>query len=225
MASLIEKVTTLIQANLHAMVDQALQSNSLAVIDQYIRNVGDNLNQLEDATAAVGGERNTLRRKLDEAAKKKADLDRNIDIFLTQGKMELARAAQAQINSINTQHDTIKDQLDRQEKEFQALKDARVKLESKLQTIKIQRDEMQTLLELKKAKEITNKAIKGVKDLEGMGDGDIARIAEKIRKDLDKENARAEVAASNLDKQMDDSLQTGVLDAQLEERKRRLGIN
>ena len=225
MASLIEKVTTLIQANLHAMVDQALQSNSLAVIDQYIRNVGDNLNQLEDATATVGGERNTLRRKLDEAAKKKADLDRNIDIFLTQGKMELARAAQAQINSINTQHDTIKDQLDRQEKEFQALKDARVKLESKLQTIKIQRDEMQTLLELKKAKEITNKAIKGVKDLEGMGDGDIARIAEKIRKDLDKENARAEVAANNLDKQMDDSLQTGVLDAQLEERKRRLGIN
>jgi phage shock protein A len=207
------------------MVDQALQSNSLAVIDQYIRNVGENLNQLEDATAAVGGERNTLKRKLEELAKKKAELDRNIDIFLTQNKLDLARAAQAQLNSVNTQHDTVLGQLERQEKEFQSLKDARVKLEAKLQTIKIQRDEMQTLLELKKAKEITNRAIKGIKDLEGIGDQDIARIAEKIRKDLDKENARAEVAATNLDKQMDNALETGMLDAQLEERRRRLGVN
>ena len=36
MASLIEKVNTLISANLHYMVDQALKSNSIAVINQYI---------------------------------------------------------------------------------------------------------------------------------------------------------------------------------------------
>ena len=46
MASLLEKVSTLISANLHAMVDQALQSNSLAVIDQYVRQVEDNLEDL-----------------------------------------------------------------------------------------------------------------------------------------------------------------------------------
>ena len=39
MASLLEKVQTLIKANLHSLVDSALQANSMAVIDQYIRDV------------------------------------------------------------------------------------------------------------------------------------------------------------------------------------------
>jgi phage shock protein A len=68
MATLLEKVQTLISANLHAMVDSALRANSLAVFDQYVREVEDNLEDLEDAVATVGGEVKTLRRK-------KADLE------------------------------------------------------------------------------------------------------------------------------------------------------
>ena len=37
MASLLEKAQTLIQANLHDMVDRALEANSVAVMKQYIR--------------------------------------------------------------------------------------------------------------------------------------------------------------------------------------------
>jgi len=33
MASLLQKIDTLIKANLHALVDKALKSNSLAVVD------------------------------------------------------------------------------------------------------------------------------------------------------------------------------------------------
>ena len=55
MASLIEKVNTLISANLHWMVDQALKQNSIAVINQYIREVEDNLDDLSEATSTVGG--------------------------------------------------------------------------------------------------------------------------------------------------------------------------
>ena len=65
MASLLEKVQTLIAANLHALVDESLKKNSLAVIDQYIRQVEDNLEDLEDAAATIGGEVKTLRRKYD----------------------------------------------------------------------------------------------------------------------------------------------------------------
>ncbi len=53
MASLLDKVSTLISANLHYMVDQALQSNSPAVIDQYIRQVEANLMDLEDGRAVA----------------------------------------------------------------------------------------------------------------------------------------------------------------------------
>ncbi|MBP7600015.1 MAG: PspA/IM30 family protein [Thermoflexales bacterium] len=225
MASLLEKVDTLIKANLHALVDKALQSNNIAVIDQYIRDVDNNLDALEDAAATVGGQVKTLERKRDELKKQVIDLDRNIDMFLSQGKDDLARAAQSKLNSVKTMAETYEQQATRQASEYQSLLNARLKLQTKLQTIRQQREEMAHLLELAKAKEITNRAIKSIDDLAGMGDQDVARIAEGIRNRLDSASARAEIAAQNLDTQMDEALGKGELDSQLEERKRRLGIN
>jgi phage shock protein A len=225
MASLLEKVSTLIQANLHSLVDNALKANSMAVIDQYIRDVDNNLDALEDAAATVGGQVKTIQRKRDDFAKQVAELDHNIDLFVSQGKDDLARAAQAKYNSTKSLLDTYVGQLERQEKEYKSLLDARLKLQAKLTTIKQQREEMAALLDLAKAKEITNKTIKSLDDLAGVGDADVARMAEGIRTRLDQASARAEVAATNLDAQMDDTLGRGELDAQLEERKRRLGVN
>jgi phage shock protein A len=51
MASLMEKVGTLIRANLHALIDEALKKNSVAVLDEYIRQAENNLEDLEDAAA------------------------------------------------------------------------------------------------------------------------------------------------------------------------------
>ena len=224
MASLLDKVSTLIKANLHSLVDQALQSNSMAVIDQYIRDVDNNLTALEDAAATVGGTVKTLERKTADYTKEMDQLDANIDIFLRQGKNELAAAAQSKFNSSKGLFDTYTTQLVREKAEYKSLLDARIKLQAKLTTIKQQREEMQSLLELAKAKEITNKTIKSLDNLAGTGDQDVARLAESIKGKLDKENARAEMAAQNLDSQMDDVLGKGQLDAQLEERKKRLGI-
>jgi phage shock protein A len=101
MASLLDKVQTLIAANLHSLVDEALKKNSLAVIDQYIRQVENNLEDLEDAAATIGGEVKTLRRKYDEFAGKAQELDRNINLMLQEGKDDLAVAAQSKLNSTN----------------------------------------------------------------------------------------------------------------------------
>lgn len=224
MASLLDKVQTLIKANLHAMVDTALQQNSMAVIDQYIRDVDNNLDALEDAAATVGGQVKTLQRKRDEYVKQQQEIDHNIDLFLTQGKEDLARAAQAKLNSVKTMAETYSQQLDRQQTEYKSLLDARLKLQAKLTTIRQQREEMAALLDLARAKEITNRTIKSLDDLAGVGDVDVARMAEGVRSRLDKASAQAEIAASSLDRQMDESLGRGELDAQLEERKRRLGL-
>ena len=99
MASLIDKAQTLISANLHAMVDRALEANSVAVLKQYIRDAENSLDDLEDAAATVGGEVKSLERKYKEYKKKADQMDRNIDTFLMQGKSDLARAAQSELNS------------------------------------------------------------------------------------------------------------------------------
>jgi phage shock protein A len=224
MASLLEKVRTLISANLHAIVDAALKSNSIAVVDQYIRQIEDSLEDLEDATATVGGQVKTLRRKLEEYRSKADELDRNIDFFLKDGKEEVAAAAQSKLNSTQRLVANYEEQLARQEKEFEALQNARLKLEAKLTSIRQEREELQALLDLARSKELTAKAISSLDDLAGSGDTDVARIAESIRARLDKATAKTEMMATSLDAQMDEVLERHAIDQQLAERKKRLGL-
>jgi phage shock protein A len=224
MASLLEKVRTLISANLHSIVDAALKSNSIAVVDQYIRQIEDSLDDLEDATATVGGQVKTLRRKLEEYRSKVDELDRNIDLFLKEEKGEVAAAAQSKLNSAQRLVQNYEEQLARQEKEYEALQDARLKLEAKLTSIRQEREELQALLDLARSKELTARAIGSLDDLAGSGDIDVARIAESIRARLDKAAARTEMMATSLDAQMDEILERHAIDQQLAERKKRLGL-
>jgi phage shock protein A len=225
MASLMEKVSTLISANLHDLVDRALKSNSIAVVDQYIRQVENNLEDLEEAAATVGGEAKSIRRRLVDNEHKLAEMDRAIDAFLMEGNETAAAALQSRYNSTQRLVTSYSEQLERQETEFKSLLDAKVKLEARLATMKQEREELMALLELAKSKETTAKAMKSLDDLMGSGDSDIASIAESIRTRLDRASTASEIRAVSLDEQMDEVLERSALDSQLAERKKRLGIN
>jgi phage shock protein A len=224
MSSLLEKTQTLIQANLHAMVDRALEQNSVAVMRQYIRDAENNLRELERAAATVGGEVRTLERKYNECKRKADQADRNIDTLLMQGKTDLARAAQNELNTNRRLQEQYHEQWVRQEKEYETLLNARLKLQAKLQTIRREQRELESLLQLAKSKEKTVRAIKSLDDLMGVGDTDIARLGESIRGRLDRASAHSEMYASSLSNQLDDALGQAEIDIQLEERKRRLGL-
>jgi phage shock protein A len=141
-----------------------------------------------------------------------------------QGKTDLARAAQTELNTTRRLQEQYHEQWVRQEREYEALKGARLKLQAKLTTIKQEQKELEALLELAKSKEATVKAIKSLDDLVGVGDSDIARLGESIRGRLDKASASSEMYADRLDNQMDEALGKAEIDIQLEERKRRLGL-
>ena len=224
MASLLEKVSILIKANMHYMADQALKANSVAVFNEYIREIENNLEDLGEAVATVGGQVKTIQRKRDEYQAQADKLDRDIDLFLTEGNESLAVAAQAKLNSVRRTVTTYSEQLVTLEREYQNLKDARLKLDAKLSTTKQEREELQALLDLAKAKEISNKTIRNLDDLVGSSDQDVSGVAEGIRARLDKASAESEMLASSLDKQMDEALERRDIDSQLIERKRRLGL-
>lgn len=225
MATLLEKVSTLISANLHSLVDEALKTNSLAVIDQYIRQVEDSLDDLEDAAATVGGEVKSLRRKLNDLEQKEDELDQAINAFLVEGNEETAAAVQSKLNSTQRLITTYQEQSQRLNTEYQKLLGAKVKLEARLSTMKQQREELQALQELAKSKEVAVEAMRGLDDLMGAGDTDISRMAESIYARLDKASTAAEMRATNLDEQIDGVLDRSTIDAQLLERKAKLGLN
>ena len=196
----------------------------MCIRDRYIREIENNLEDLGEAVATVGGQVKTIQRKRDEYQAQADKLDRDIDLFLTEGNESLAVAAQAKLNSVRRTATTYSEQLITLEREYQNLKDARLKLDAKLSTTKQEREELQALLDLAKAKEISNKTIRNLDDLVGSSDQDVSGVAEGIRARLDKASAESEMLASSLDKQMDEALERRDIDSQLIERKRRLGL-
>jgi len=223
MTSLLERVGTLISANLNYLVSKALKANSMAVVDEYIRKVEDNLDALEDAAATVGGEARTLKRKYDELAAQAADLDKNINLFLKQGKEDLATAAQYRYNTLKRLVDTYGEQSKGQETEYQKLLDAKLKLEAKLTEAKRERTELQAMLDLAKSKELTHKVVEGVGGVTTSEAG-MNEIRDEIQRRLDKATAQGEVDAKRLDNQMAEALEKDTLDRQIAERKSKLGL-
>ena len=224
MASLFQKVQTLISANLHSMVDRALKSNSVAVLDEYIRQAENNLEDLEDALITVRGQVKTLERKWKMFQAEADQLDADIDRLLQAGKEDLAMAAQVQYNSKADMASQYREQYQNQKREADRLGDARLKLEAKLTTIKQEREHLLALLELAKSKELASKTIRSLDDIQGIGDSDIARVGDAIRARLDRADAEMESYSERLDVKMDEVLEKGRLDGQLLERRRRLGL-
>jgi phage shock protein A len=222
--SILDKINTLISANLHAMVDSALQANSVKVMDEYVRQAEKNLENLEDATVTVGGSVKTLKRKYEEISAAAEKLDRDIDTLLTRSKNDLAAAAQAELNTKQQLAQEYYEQWQQQQNEYQKMLDAKLKLEAKLTTIKQEREHLQALMELAEAKAATTKTVRSLNDLAGVGDEDIRRLSEGIRARLDREDAQLEMSSTRLTDQMDDVLEKGAIDNQLEERRKRLGL-
>jgi phage shock protein A len=222
--SVLDKVNTLISANLHSLVDSALKANSMKVMDEYVRQAERNLENLEDATVTIGGTVKTLKRKYDEISAAAEKLDRDIDTLLTRGKQDLASAAQADLNTKQQLAQEYYEQWQQQQGEYQRMLDAKLKLEARLTTIKQEREHLQALMELAEAKSATNKTIRSLNDLSGVGDADVRNIADSIRARIDQEDASIEMASTRLQGQIDDVLEKGTIDSQLEERKKRLGL-
>jgi phage shock protein A len=207
------------------MVDTALQANSVKVMDEYVRRAEKDLENLEDATVTVGGSVKTLKRKYEEISAAVEKLDRDIDTLLTRSKADLAAAAQADMNTKQQLAQEYYEQWQQQQTEYQKMLDAKLKLEAKLTTIKQEREHLQALMELAEAKAATTKSIKSLNDIAGVGDQDVRRLAESIRARLDREDAQLEMSTTRLQGQMDEVLEKGAIDQQLEERRKRLGLS
>ncbi|MBZ0291846.1 MAG: PspA/IM30 family protein [Anaerolineae bacterium] len=220
--SLFEKINTLISANLHGIVDRALEANSVQVMDEYIRQVERNLEALEDSAATVGGTVKTLKRKYEEFAASAEKLDRDIDTLIVKGKDDLAAAAQAELNTKQQLAQEYYEQWQGQEGQYQKMLDMRLKLESKLTTIKQEREHLRALIELAEAKKVTLKTVKSLDQLASTGDEQVNSLAERIRANIDREDARLDMATANLSDQIDDAVRGGEVERQLDERRRRL---
>lgn len=222
MPSLLEKINTLISANMHGLVDRALEGNSIKVMDEYIRQVERNLEALEDSAATVGGTVRTLKRKYEEFANQAEKLDRDIDTLILRGKDDLAAAAQAELNTKQELAQEYYEQWQAQEAQYRNMLDMRLKLETRLTTIKQERERLRALIELAETKKVMTKTVKSLDEISNVDDAEISNLADQIRSRIDREDARLEIASQKLGEEIDEAVSGGAIERQLEERRLRL---
>jgi phage shock protein A len=219
--SLLGKIGLLLSATLHSIVDRALESNSLGVFDEYIRQAESSMRLLRDALIDLRVTVKSLKTKYEAAANDAARLDLQVDAALKADKETLAKATMLRMNNQLEIARTYKDQLDKQGNTYDTLIEVVDVLQAKVDVLKTQREQVASLLELIKSKNIIARSMK---DIERISDSKATQIMDKVRSDLDTADARLEVATSRLSTQLETTIEDATLEAQLEERRARLGL-
>ena len=140
MASLIQKVKTLFQANLHDMADKAVRRNDLVVYDEYIRQAEKEIEAFKRSIVPMFAQVKQSGRRREALANEAAKLDIAIDNFLMRGKKTEAMVTQKQLTSTLDLIQTYDQSLERQVSAAEKLDDVRVKLEGRLAIARQERD-------------------------------------------------------------------------------------
>jgi len=226
MASLLEKVQTLVSADLNRLVDRALESNEPAVFQHHMREMEQLQEQLNNQLVSVRAELSELRRSSDEEQALVVKQDAEVDQLLQAGLQEDALAAQDRLNQSRLVAARLTEQLNGLEARYAEMVEAQAGINARVTTLQQSAPEFDSLVGLARAKDLTAAAMQSLDDLAGTGDPDVARVVNSIRTRL----AEAEAQIQELQQralahgETPEVLKRKELEAQLEERKARLGL-
>jgi len=127
---LLERVTTLLRANLNAVVERA--ENPSTIIKQVIVDMENQLLQVKTQVAISIADQHMLEKKAQENAEKSAEWLRKAELAIDKGQDDLARAALERHKSAERMMESFRQQVEDQAAQVATLKGALVKLEQKL---------------------------------------------------------------------------------------------
>jgi phage shock protein A len=224
MASLMQKLSALIQGSLHDLVDKAMREKSLAVIDVYIRDAGDGLNELNDAIGTLEANLMGFNRERDRLATRATELDTAINSFLLKNDNSKAQAASSELMHIKELMAMQEQTIAQAKADLVEQRRGKDILQTKITAMRYEREKLAALLEMAKAKEANLRAREKAADVLGNGDIDMDNLAKSIYQRLDKADARLKESENTLEASIDDAINEEKVNADLEERRRKLGL-
>jgi hypothetical protein len=226
MASLLQKVQTLVSADLNRVVDRALGANEPALFQHHIRELQKTQEQVNDQLLTARVELDKLRKRSEEQQAVVSKQDLEVDQLLQAGLHEDALAAQDRLNNSRTTAAQLAERLEKLEAEYNQMAEAKAQLDARLAAVIQSEPRVQGMAGLSRAKQLTVEALRSLDDLEGIGDPDVADTVGTIRSRL----AEAEAHLAQLEEramargETPEVLKRKELEAQLEARKARLGL-
>jgi phage shock protein A len=127
---LLERVSTLVRANLNDLIDRAEDPSKM--IKQVILDMENQLLQVKTQVAISIADQHMLEKKQQESADKSAEWLRKAELAVEKGQDDLARAALERHKSAERMTESFKQQVEDQRAQVVTLKSALGKLEQKL---------------------------------------------------------------------------------------------
>lgn len=227
MASLLDKIHTLVSADINRLVDRGLgATNQEAMYRHHVRELQTLQEQLNGQMVSLRAEITQMNRRAEEQRALVAQQDAEVDRLLQTGLQEDALAAQDRLNQNRLNAGMLTERVERLESEYAQLAEAKAQLDTRIDTLIRSEPEVRSMLGLARAKQLTAAARQSLDDLEGVGDPDAARVVDHIRIRL----AEAEAQLQELEQrglargETPEVLKRKELEAQLEARKARLGL-
>jgi hypothetical protein len=222
MLSLWEKISQ----RLHAIVDRALEARSLALYDQYVRDVEAYGRQIEESAATMYAGIQANKRRLIGHEEEAQRIDRRIDELILAGEEDQARILQSDLEVQEELIATTRRQIANQEADHRRLLAGRQETRERLQLVRGERPGVESLLAVVRAGQLMEQIELTLAGLAQLGEESAAgRIAAGIQRRFDEAELRWQMATA--DQQADAALEAAEesqVGDQLAERMRRLGL-
>jgi len=228
MAGIFEKARIAALSAAHALLDKVVDMNSIGAVKQYVRDLENALEDLEDASAAAAGHVRTVERDADQIRYQMKELNQNIDFILSDNKPEndhLATPLEARLIGLEQRISTKDEEIAAGKKTAQALVEAVSALRTRYQNMVEQVQRLEAMDMATKAKENAVEAMRQAGRIASVGsDVSIDAVADRIQRRADVADVRFERALGEMSGQVKKDVVIAQAQARLEQRKARLAL-
>ena len=193
--ALLERVSTLVRANLNDLIDKAEEPEKM--IKQIILDMNNQLLQVKTQVAIAIADQHLLEKKQKENADKVAEWMRKAELAVDKKEDDLARASLQRVESYRELSENFAQQVSDQKAQVENLKSALRKLEQKLTEAEAKSDVL--MAQQRRARAVTKASDARI----AMGDSSKAatfdRMKRKVAHSEAVSEAKSEIAASNID--------------------------
>jgi phage shock protein A len=196
--ALLERVSTLIRANLNDLIDKAEEPEKM--IKQVILDMDNQLMQVKTQVAIAIADQHGLESKQKENASKHDEWTRKAELAVDKGKDDLARAALERSMSYQQMADNFAQQVADQKAQVEELKSALLKLEQKLAEARSMSDLL--IAQHRRSRALGKASDARLKVSDGSSAAAFDRMQRKVQHSEAVSQAKAEMLADNTDEQL-----------------------
>ncbi len=190
------RISSILEANINALIDKAEDPQKM--IDQYLRQAVEDLDEVKKETAGVMAEESRTRRVYEENL---AEIEKYTDLAkkaLTAGNEEDAKVFLGKKQGLQKSEETYKMSYDAAKANAVKMRQLHDKLVDDISTLHARRDELKAKLSIAEAQSKVNELGSSADSLNGTL-GNFNRMEDKINRMVDEANATAELNTAPID--------------------------